>query len=176
MKNDAFYDHLKKHLLKSTNADRTIWASKIVEEEISLRELADLLHCKRQIAMRFLWLLSDVGSCDSGYLLKDLPFLFELRHSIENLDIQTAFAKYWELAGIPPENEAEAIDLLFGWFLSADIKVTVKSNALFALLNLTQKYPELKQELRVSLEHQLGKNTANFDKRLRKVLQKLGND
>jgi len=73
MKNDAFYAHLKKHLLKSTNADRTAWALKIVEEEISLRELAAL---QKTNCYAVLWLLSDVGSCDSGYLLKDLPFLF----------------------------------------------------------------------------------------------------
>ncbi len=170
---EEFYHHLQKHLLKSTNADREVWASKIVEEGISLRELADLLHCKKQIAMRFLWLLSDIGSADGDYLLKELPFLFEFRHKVENLDIRPAFAKYWQLVGIPEENEGEAIDLLFGWLLSADIKVTVKSNALFALFNLTQKYPELKRELKVSLENQLGKSTADFDKRARRLLKKL---
>ncbi len=168
-----FYHHLQKRLPKSTAADRTTWASQIVEEEISLRELSDLLQCKREVATRFLWLLSDVGDVDSAYLLKELPFLFELSSTIQHLNIRPAFAKYWLLAGVPPENEGEAMDLLFGWLLSSETKVTLKSNAIFALLRLIQKYPELKQELKLSLEEQLGKYSLNFDKRLEKVLKGL---
>ena len=174
--NNTFYHYLEKHLPKSTAAHRREWAAKIVTEEISLRELSTLLHAKREIATRFLWLLSDIGEANADYLLKDLPFLFELRHQIQNLDIQLAFAKYWLLSGIPIENESEAIDLLFTWLLSPQIKVSVKTNVVFALFNVTQKYPELKQELKVSLEDQLGKNTADFDKRARRLLKKLEKD
>lgn len=170
---DKFYHHLQKYLPKSTAADRTVWATRIVKEKICLRELSDLLYFEREVATRFLWLLSDVGDVNSAYLLKELPFLFELSSKIHHLNIRPAFAKYWSLAGIPSEHEGEAMDLLFGWLLSSDAKVTLKSNAVFALLHLTQKYPELKHELKVSLEEQVGKYSLAFDQRLRKILKEL---
>lgn len=166
-------DELQELLLTSNDAQRRAWAKEIIEEQIDLAELCQLLNCERPIAMRFLWLLSDLGETDKDALAPILPYLFKRSDTLEHIDIKPAFAKYWSLCGIPAEHETEAIDLLFEFLQSASYNVTIKGHAMMALFGLTQKYPELGNELKISLEDQLDKNTANFRKRIEKVLAKL---
>ncbi|MCB0838986.1 MAG: hypothetical protein KDD63_19745 [Bacteroidetes bacterium] len=168
-----FYNELEKSLPNSTFAERRIWASVIIETEFELRELSRLLMAERKIASRFAWLLSDIAIQSPEALFRELPFLFKLKDKITHINFKTSFASYWLICGIPPENEGEAIDLLFHWLQSPKINVTTKSRALFSLFNLTQKYPELKNELKICLEDQMDKNTKDFEKRAKKMLQKL---
>ncbi|MFT5513430.1 MAG: hypothetical protein ACI8SE_001837 [Bacteroidia bacterium] len=77
------------------------------------------------------------------------------------------------MAGIPEKNEAKAINLLFSWLQSDSTNVTIKSRAILVLFALTKKYPDLKNELRLSISDQLYKYTEDFAKRSRKILDEL---
>jgi len=167
------YNELKENLQKSTHEQRKAWALIISEKQFSLKPFSKLLECKPAVPSRFLWLLSDVGNCDSKLLYNFLPYLLELRKDLGHIKTEASFANLWLIAGVPEENEAQAIDLLFNWLQSSDTNVTTKSRSLFVLFNLANKYPDLKQELKLSLIDQMDKYSSSFQKRASKILHQL---
>jgi hypothetical protein len=169
---DDFYHELEYFLPKSTEEQRQTWAATIINQDLDLKDLSRLLFCEQKVATRFLWMLSGIGMKKSAKLFEVLPYLLELSTEL-NPAYQTAFANYWLIAGVPPENEAQAIDLSFQWLMDPGITVTIKSRALFVLFRLTEKYPELKNELVLCLEDQIDKHSKDFRKRALKVLNEL---
>lgn len=167
-----FYKELEFSLATSTGEKRKIWAATIIEKDIDIKDLSKLLECERKIAIRFLWLLSDIGILNPNKLFAELPFLFELCENLNPI-YKTSFASFWLYVGVPFENEGKAIDLLFHFLLSNDTNVTIKSRALLVLFKLTKKYPELKNELKLCLKDQMGKYTTDFEKRVTKILIEL---
>ena len=89
------------------------------------------------------------------------------------MDFKLRFATYWSLVGVPPEQEAEAVELLFDWVRSAAVDITTKWRAIKALLELAEKFPELQNELRLSLESIADAHTDDFGRKVRGVLLKL---
>ena len=149
-----------------------MWATFIIEKNIDLKEPAELLKCEEKIATKFLWMLSDIGILSPNKLLLELPYLLNICNTV-NQDYKTSFASFWLYVGVPSENEGEAIDLLFQFLVSPKTNVTVKSRSVLVLFNLTKKHPELKNELRYSLNDQLNKYSKDFDKRAAKILLQL---
>ena len=170
--NKKFVSELAIALPTSTLEQRKIWITTIVEKNISLSELADLLNCEKKISTRFLWLLSELGMLHPDKLFAELPFLLRFCENVNPVYLQS-FANYWRFAGVPEDDEAKAIELLFHWLLSPEINVTIKSRAIFVLFELTKKYPELKSELRLCLEDQKDNYSKDFQKRTEKVLGNL---
>lgn len=168
----AFYKELESALPGSTGTQRQKWAGVIVKKNIPIKDLSGLLKGEQKTATRFLWLLSDVGIANRDKLFRELPFLWKTCEKL-NPVYKMSFASYWHIAGVPPENEAKAIDLLFQWVLSADTNVTTKSRSFWVLFKLTKKYPELKNELKLCLENQADKYSIDFKKRATKLLIQL---
>ena len=168
-----FVQELEFSLPNSEGTDRKRWAEKIISEEIDLLQLAHLLKTDRNIALRFSWLLSDVGMQDKNYLKKTLPKLITLAPEITSFNFSHSFATYWNICGIPKENEGLAIEWLFDWINGSEVNVTTRSRAILALVGLTGKYPELKQELKTSLEAQKDRYTDSFRKRVEKIIADL---
>ncbi len=168
----SFYTELESSLPTSTAAQRIGWAKTIIENNIAIKDLSGLLKGDPKIATRFLWMLSELGELDRNALFRELPFLLDLSDHL-NPVYKTSFANYWLIAGIPPENEGKAIDLLFQWVLSTETNVTIKSRSFLVLFKLTKKYPELKNELKLCLMDQMDKYTDDFKKRAGKLLVKL---
>lgn len=169
---DEFYKELESSLSKSTFEQRKKWATIIIEKKIDIKGLCGFLKSEQKIAVRFLWLLSDVAILNPNYLFIELPFLLRFCDNL-NPHYKTSFASYWLYTGVPSVNEGEAIDLLFQWLLSCDTNVTIKSRSLLVLFKLTIKYSELKNELAICLKDQMDKNTKDFKRRATKVLSQL---
>jgi len=170
--NKQFYNTLKSSLAKSTGEVRKLWANTIVDENIPLTTLASLLSSDPKTARHFRILVSEVGIQQPEFLFQQLPELFkEMEEKYpEHL---FAFASWWHYCGVPEENEAKVIDYLFKWFLSAEIKPYIKTRALWVLVELSKKYPELKQELKLCLADQMDKYSKEFQKRARNILAEL---
>lgn len=166
----VFLNELKSSLPKSSYEQRKKWATFIIEENIDLKELSELIKCEKEIATKFMWLLSDIAILSPNKLLTELPYLLSVCNTFKQ-DHKIYFASFWLYVGVPPENEGEAIDLLFQFIVSPKTNVTVKSRSALVLFNLTKKYPELKNELRYSLKEQLYKHSNDFDKRVAKILK-----
>lgn len=167
------YKELEGSLPGSTAAKRAKWATVLLDQDFDMKDLSKLLYCEKKVATRFLWLLSELGELNPGRLYSDLPFLLELSDQIKHFDIMPSFATFWLIAGVPLENEAQAIDLLFHWVQSSTTNVTTKSRSILVLFKLTEKHPDLKNELQLCLEDQMDKNTIDFAKRAVKILNKL---
>ena len=169
------YKELKYALATSTGEKRKNWAVTIIEKNIDIKYLSSLLKCEQKIAIRFLWLLSDIGILNPNKLLVELPFLFDLCKDLNPL-YKTSFASFWMYCGVPRENEGEAIHLLFDFLLSKDTNFTIKSRALFVLFKLTKKYPEIKNELILCINDQIDNHSNDFKKRSTKILIELDKD
>ncbi len=171
--NIDFYNELETDLPTSTAAQRKVWASVIVNNDLDIKKLSTLLHCNKKIALRFSWLLSEIGALNPNKLLVELPYLLNQSKQIDHFNFTESFATYWLISGVPLENESRAIDLLFQWILSNQINVTTKSRALKVLIHITKKYPELKNEFSICLHDQIDKHSKGFKKKAIKVLTEL---
>ena len=169
----AFLAELKAELPTSTATQRSQWASTIVEQQLDIPALATLLHAPQPIATRFCWLLSELGELSPNTLHKALPYLLNLSNTITHINIKPAFANYWRIAGVPEQNEAQAIHLLFGWLQAPSTSVTIKGRAMLVLQTLCSKHPDLRGELLQTLQQQQHLHSPNFAKRVAKVLQAL---
>ncbi len=167
-----FYNELESSLAASSGESRNVWVKIILENNLNLKDLSGLLLCDGKIATRFLWLLSEVGLANPDKLFVELPYFLDFSEPL-NPEYKKSFASYWLIAGVPHENESKAIDLLFHWLLSNDTNVTIKSRSFLVLYNLTKKYPELKNELKLCLIDQMDKYSKDFQKRAAKVLTAL---
>lgn len=162
---------LHKALKSSMMKERQLWAKQIVDEDVDLKKLCDtFLHADKTTALRFSWLLSDIGNYNAAALHNILPYIFEKRKqtNIENFHYQ--FVKYWSIAGIPKENIGEAINLLFNWLNASHTNVSIKAHSMLNLHKLTEVYPDLKNELKTSIEEQMDKTTVSFRTKAAKIL------
>ena len=171
--NIEFYNKLETSLPTSTVDIRNKWVSEIIENKIEIKDLSKLLWSGKRVSTRFLWLLSEIGMMNPDILHKELPFLLQLGDEISHFDFKKSFASFWLISGVPLKNESQAIDLLFNWIQSVSTDVTTKSRALLVLFELTKKYPELKNELRICLADQIIKEQNGFTKRAKKIMDQL---
>lgn len=173
VKHEELYDELLSELAASSGSYRQAWARLIVAEKVDIVSLCELLYEDKPIAKRFSWLLSDIALTEPKVLYYVLPFLFQLRDKTSISDFQYSFSKYWNYCGVPEEHEGEAIDLLFKWIEDPNVSVHIKTNSLNALSKILEKYPDLKNELKIVLEDQLDKNSVSFKRMATKVLMAL---
>ena len=169
----SFIKELSIALPTSSAQQRKAWAVIIVEEKMSLRKLSDLLFLENKIASRFLWLLTGIGELDNQKLMDELVFLFDRCIPLDHIKIEASFANYWLICGVPVEKEAEYIDCLFKWLNSSESNMTTKSRSLFVLFELTKKYPDMCNELKLVIHEQRDRNTVDFKKRANKILAQL---
>ena len=171
--NIAHIERLKRTLPNSSAIDRKTWAEEIVKNGIRIKNLSSLLHEDFKIASRFLWLLTDIAELDSETLKRDLAFLFDLCQTLDHIQLEPSFANYWLICGVPEEKEGQYIEYLCKWLSSNKSNITTKSRSMFVLQNLTRKYPDLKNELKMRIHDQLDLNTESFRIRATKVLAHL---
>ena len=161
--------------LKSDRSDTNIrsWVHYIIDHKISLDTLYPILDAEKMVSMRFTWLVG--GLCEQApqIVFPSVIYFYSKRHEVLFPNYDRSLAKMFWLAGVPLEIEGEAIDQMFKWLLDAHITVSTKTYSMYSLHDLTKKYPELRNELKVSLEDQLDKNTANFKRRVLKILSVL---
>lgn len=168
---------LHQSLKSSMMQERQVWAKQIVDEGVDLKELCNtFLYADKTTALRFSWLLSDIGNYNAAKLHIILPYIFEKREqtSIENFHYQ--FVKYWSIAGIPKENIDAAANLLFNWLNSSHTNVSIKAHSMLNLYTLTKDYPDLRNELISSIENQLNKTSVSFRTKATKILRYLKTD
>lgn len=153
---------------------RTLWIKQIVDEEIDIKELCELfLYQDKTTALRFSWFLSEIGLYKPKVLFDILPYLFEQREQTSIKDFTYSFVKYWRIAGVPEENKAVAVNLLFEWLTAPNTSVSVKTHSMEVLYGLTKEFPDLKNELITSIEDQLNKTKVSFGVKAKDILHTL---
>jgi hypothetical protein len=74
---------------------------------------------------------------------------------------------------IPEEYEGLVLDLGFDHLISSEYPVAVKVFAMTVISNLVSKYPELAEELKITIEDQMPYGSAGFKSRGKRILKKL---
>lgn len=161
--------------LKENNTDvnRKKWVTYIIDNEIKLTDLLPLIHAERQVAMRFSWLVGELCEQKPKVVSPCIVYFFSNRNKIQIKNFDRSLAKMFWLCGIPKKIDGVVVDELFEWLMDPKITVSTKSYALYALNNFAIAHPEIKNELRLVIEDQLGKNSVSFEKRAMKVLEGL---
>lgn len=152
MNHSDFFLELKHNLPVSTGDDRKKWAQYMDTENVDLNDLSKLFDEDKKVVSRFMWLLSEVGAVSPLKLLEYLPFVLSIQEKIQYQGIEATLANLWLISGVPEENEAAAIELLFNWIQSPKFNVTTKSRSIKVLKVLAKKYPELKNEIELSIQ------------------------
>ncbi len=157
-----------------SDVNRKRWARHVMEHDIAIEQLLPLIYDdSRKVSNQFAWLLSDICEIDASKLKPILEELFLKRKEINNSNFSRSLSKYFRLVGIPESIEGEVADKLFEWLNDPKSIVSTKSNCMLALYNLSLKYPEFQIELKEVIEEQLDKTSISFQKKARKILQKL---
>jgi len=160
-------------LRDDTDENRKKWAEYIVSNKIPLIDIIELLHAEKRAATRFIWVVGDLCELDPKVVYPAITYFWSKKNETEITNYNRSLAKMFWLCGIPEKIEGVATNEMFEWLLDPEVIVSTKNYSLLALANLTDKYSELKSELRMIIEDQLEKNSIAFAKCAQKVLKKI---
>jgi len=73
---------------------------------------------------------------------------------------------------IPDKYEGVMVDLCFRWMQTSDMPVAIKVHCMQILANITERHPDLAEELRTVIIEQIPRNSVGFSSRGRKILKK----
>lgn len=117
--------------------------------------------------------MSDIAELVPEKLIEIQPKLLALKDKTTYKYIRHSFSRYWSLYGINESLESDALDLLFKWLSDSNSTVSVKVHSMHALELMSSFYPEITSELKATIQEQIGKSTASFDKTATKALGRL---
>lgn len=173
MKLDDFITTLIEELPNSSDDQRQEFAKFIIQQSIDLSALNKLLFEEKSIALKYSWLLSNIGIESPTYLYNFLSELLALSKKVSSFDFELSMINYWRIAGIPPSDEGYALTKLFDWTLSSSTNSTMKDRAFKCLIQLYEKHPHIKGELIHCLESQKDLYSKSFRSKVEKMISQL---
>jgi len=94
-------------------------------------------------------------------------------NSFNNNGVKRQVLKALASRSIPEKYEGEMVDLCFRWMQASDIPVAIKVHCMQILANITERHPDLAEELRTVIIEQIPRNSVGFSSRGRKILKKI---
>jgi hypothetical protein len=167
---------LVKELLKEHSKPQALkiaaWAQ---ENEAHFKQfIAVFLSSNYRINQRAAWPL--------GFVAKNrielvLPYVGELIDNLKKEDIHDAVKRntirFLQDVDVPEEYMGDLANICFGYLADPNEAVAIKVFSMSVLLNITKKYPDFKNELKLLIEEQLPHGSAGFRSRGNKVLKAL---
>jgi hypothetical protein len=173
-RNEDLFVRLKSSLEKDgSSANNQKWARYIIKNDIPLKNVAALIKEDGKAGMHFSWMLGYFSQHHPEVIRPCITYFYNSKNNVKFKGFNRSLAKMFFYCGIPDKIEGSATNDLFNWLLSADSDVSTKSYCIMALEKACYKHEGLKQEFRVALEDQLGKNSATFRKKAMKILSSL---
>jgi hypothetical protein len=167
--------NLEKELLQEFSKSNTMRIANIIGAEQTLfDELIDIMVNGREKSKNHAaWVLSHCADTH--------PWLLEKHKEALLLNLQMPAAdsvkrnslRVLRYVNLPEDLMGIAADLCFGFLNSGKEPVAIKVHAMDVLYKIVVKYPELKEELRVSIEEQMPYGSAGFKSHGSKVLKNL---
>ena len=152
---------IKKEITKNIGSSfseyRIAIAHKIIKQKIPLKDLFPILFLEHPTSTRFSWLLGDISGIDPSKSKEIIVEGFKNFDRIHILNFDRTLAKQCMICGddLPRKLEGEIVDRLFYWLNTPSISIATKYYSMLTLFNLCRKYPDLKNELIVSIQAQL---------------------
>ena len=81
--------------------------------------------------------------------------------------------RVWQFVDLPEDFIGEVADICFNYLMSHKEAIAIKVFSMTVLFNISQKIPELQNELRLLIEDQMPHGSAGFRSRGKKILKKL---
>lgn len=162
---------LREHSKKQT--DKII--SYIGTSQKKFDELVELfLKGEYRVTQRAGWPLSYISIAHPEMIRKHLKkLLLNINKSnLHNAVVRNTF-RLLQFVEIPKPLQGLATEVCFDYFLDRNQPVAVRVFSMTVLGNLCKSYPDLKNELRISIEVNLPYASAGFKARAKKVLREL---
>lgn len=144
----------------------------------SPKHFKELMNCflknEYRIAQRAAWSVSWAAIKNPSIIL---PFIPRLVNQLERKDVHNAVTRntvrILQKIDIPPEYHGQVMNICFRFIETPSTPVAIKAFSLTTLFNLSQHYPEIKQELKLIIEERWNTETAAFRSRGKKILAQL---
>jgi len=140
-----------------------------------MNELMNLFEQNNQRISNYAgWILSYIGEQNPALIAKQLPIIIQKLDNKENNPalIRNVF-RTLQFVVIPEKHEGYVLTKGFEFLNNTNSPIAVKVFAMTVLFNLSKKYPEIQNELKLSLENQMEHSSAGFKSRATKILKKL---
>ena len=166
--------NLKEEILKADFKDQAVYVANEVNGNDELfAELMILFFSKdARTCQRAAWVVSH---CVERNPWQATPYLGKM---VKNLNNNVGDAtkrntvRVLQFVDIPEKLWGETIDICFK-YLSSNEAIAIKVFSMTVLYNLSQKIPEIRNELKVIIEDQLPYGSAGFKSRGKKILKRL---
>lgn len=157
-----------------SKAHTVMLAKEIGEQQERFDELISILLSKeQQIASRAAWVASHCTDVHPWLLEKHLkPMIQHLREPVHDA-VKRNTLRMARQVEIPENLLGAAADICFGFLTSSKEPIAVKVYAIDVLWNIVKKYPEMKEELKISITDQMPFGSSGFRSRGSKILKKL---
>jgi hypothetical protein len=132
------------------------------------------LHDEYRVVQRAAWPMSEIALKHPQLVKKHLGKI--LQHAQQpghHEAVKRNTVRLLQEMEIPGKYHGEVMNLCFDWLISPTEKPAVKAFSLTVLDNLSNQYPEIKQELKTIIEDRWELETAAFHSRGRKILKKM---
>jgi len=160
--------------VESSKANKDYIVHAINGDPGKLKIIWDALESEEpKIPMRAAWVLSDCfekwPDLLPPYWNQIVPII--ISSNVEG--VKRGLLKILIIAGVPEKNELEILDYCFEHILKREESVAVKVYSMEILFQLTNKYPDLKTELKATIESQYNFGTPGFKAWANRILPKL---
>lgn len=169
--------NLREDLLREFSKTHTVAiARKIGANQEDFDELIKLFLGKEyRVTQRAAWVVSHCADEHPWLIEKHIePMILNLQKPVNDA-VKRNTLRVLRYVEIPEDLMGIAADICFKYLLSGKEPVAVKVHAMDVLFNITRKFPELKEELKLAIEDQMPFGSAGFRSRGGKILKSLNN-
>jgi len=154
-------------------------------QQFALHDLIDItFHPDKAVAFRVVWILENVFLIDPESYLPDLEYMISRISEVKNPGCMRHYAKiimHITDATVPASlrlklekiNLEPVVEQLFDWMINPKVKVAVKVFAAYALYNLKDSFPWVKDELSAQMEFLMRNGSAAIQAGGKKILKGL---
>jgi len=168
--------NLEAEILKEHSKRQTVRIAQwIGTDKKRYRQLMELLlHGEPVMTQRAAWILI---SCYEIHPPLITPWISELLKKMQEPDVHDALKRnvvgILQCCELPPSQLGAIATLCFDYLNSPNTPVAIRANAMTVLQRISEREPDLKRELRTSIELMLPYGTGAICSRARKVMKQL---
>lgn len=166
---------LRNDILKEHSKPHAEYLARIIgPDQESFDELIELfLANEYRVTQRAAWVFRLCVDAHPWLLDKHLKSIIENLQKPVHDAVKRNTVRILQFVNIPEELMGLTADICFRFLNSGSEPVAVKVFSMTVLFNIVKEYPELKDELKISIEDQLPFASAGFKSRAGKILKAL---
>jgi len=164
LRDDILEEHSKPHAV--------YLSKKIGADQEAFDELIDLfIHDEYRVTQRAAWVVSHCVDQHPWLIEKHLePIILNLQNNVNDA-VKRNTVRVLQFVDIPEDLMGITAEICFDYLNSGKEPVAIKAHSMTVLFNIIKKFPELKEELKLSIEDQLPFGSAGFKSRGTKILK-----